>query len=99
LLGFPVARDVFWGDDSPSPDLHWADEQTSDFLAHLLADPPPELSVVLTYRGEEVSAGVRALTAKLPASLEGPAEAIPTPGGRPPVKPPDNPAGLADWAD
>src|SRR5690606_39768102 len=25
-------------------DLHWADDHTPDFLAYLLADPPPELS-------------------------------------------------------
>lgn len=48
-------------------DLHWADEQTIDFVSYLLAGPPPGLAVVLVYRGEEVSAAVRALTAKLPA--------------------------------
>lgn len=50
-------------------DLHWADDQTCEFLAYLLADPPQGLSVVLTYRGEEVAPGVRAVTAKLPASV------------------------------
>ncbi|MFD8560990.1 AAA family ATPase [Streptosporangium canum] len=45
-------------------DLHWADEQTVEFLAYLLANPPGTLSVVLTYRGEEAPAGVRALTAR-----------------------------------
>lgn len=45
-------------------DLHWADEQTVEFLAYLLANPPGALSVVLTYRGEEAPAGVRALTAR-----------------------------------
>ncbi|MFC7589331.1 hypothetical protein ACFQYP_40860 [Nonomuraea antimicrobica] len=47
-------------------DLHWAEEQTADFLAYLLGDPPPGLTVVLTYRGEEVSATVRASTIRLP---------------------------------
>ncbi|MEV0420317.1 helix-turn-helix transcriptional regulator [Streptosporangium canum] len=45
-------------------DLHWADEQTVEFLAYLLANPPGTLSVVLTYRGEEAPAEVRALTAR-----------------------------------
>ncbi|MEV4380648.1 AAA family ATPase [Streptosporangium sp. NPDC049644] len=45
-------------------DLHWADEQTVEFLAYLLAKPPATLSVVLTCRGEEASAAVRALTAR-----------------------------------
>lgn len=48
-------------------DLHWADEQTTEFLNYLMADPPDRLSIVLTYRGEEVSALVRAVTAKLPS--------------------------------
>lgn len=47
-------------------DLHWADAQTSDFLAYLAADPPAGLALVLTYRGEEVGAEVSALTARLP---------------------------------
>ncbi|MGH9242898.1 MAG: helix-turn-helix transcriptional regulator [Acidimicrobiales bacterium] len=50
-------------------DLHWADEQTVDFVSYLLAEPPPQLSVVLTFRGEEVDPGVRALTAKLSGSI------------------------------
>ncbi|GGJ53563.1 LuxR family transcriptional regulator [Streptomyces brasiliensis] len=45
-------------------DLHWADEQTVEFLTYLLAKPPGGLSVVLTYRGEEVSTAVRAITAR-----------------------------------
>ncbi|MGW4797716.1 helix-turn-helix transcriptional regulator [Nonomuraea sp. NPDC004297] len=49
-------------------DLHWADEQTAEFLAYLMAGLPGSLSVVLTYRGEEASAGVRALAAR-PADL------------------------------
>ncbi|WP_329084746.1 ATP-binding protein [Streptosporangium sp. NBC_01469] len=47
-------------------DLHWAEEQTTDFIAYLLGSPPPGLTVVLTYRGEEVSAAVRASTVRLP---------------------------------
>jgi DNA-binding CsgD family transcriptional regulator len=45
-------------------DLHWADEQTVEFLNYLLARPPAELSVVLTYRGEEAGPDVRAVTAR-----------------------------------
>ncbi|MCC5575532.1 AAA family ATPase [Microtetraspora sp. AC03309] len=50
-------------------DLHWADEQTIEFLAYLLADPPPELGLVLTFRGEEAGPGLRALTARLRPGL------------------------------
>jgi DNA-binding CsgD family transcriptional regulator len=45
-------------------DLQWADEQTVDFAAYLLAHPPPELALVITYRSHEAPAAVRALTAK-----------------------------------
>jgi DNA-binding CsgD family transcriptional regulator len=45
-------------------DLQWADEQTVDFAAYLLAQPPPELAVVITYRSQEAPAEVRALTAR-----------------------------------
>ncbi|MEU4699828.1 hypothetical protein [Nonomuraea dietziae] len=37
--------------------LHWADDQTIEFLAYLLAVAPAAVSVVLTYRGEEAAAG------------------------------------------
>jgi DNA-binding CsgD family transcriptional regulator len=50
-------------------DLHWADEQTADFVSYLLSDMPPKLSLVLTYRSEEVDPTVRVLTAKLPPSV------------------------------
>src|SRR5690606_38989096 len=50
-------------------DLHWADDQTPDFLRYLLADPPPQLSTVLTYRDEEATPAVRALTARLPRTV------------------------------
>jgi hypothetical protein len=48
-------------------DLHWMDEQTGDFLTYLLGGVPAGLSVVLTYRGEEAGAALRALTARPPA--------------------------------
>lgn len=50
-------------------DLHWADELTVDFLSYLVAAPPPELSVVLTFRGEEVDPAVPALTAAVPPEV------------------------------
>ncbi|WP_433348626.1 helix-turn-helix transcriptional regulator [Microtetraspora malaysiensis] len=50
-------------------DLHWADEQTVEFLGYLLGTPQPGLSVVLTYRGDEAAAPVRALTARPPDSV------------------------------
>ena len=51
-------------------DLHWADEQTADFVSYLLGDPPRHLSLVLTYRSEEVRAQVRALPATTPERME-----------------------------
>lgn len=50
-------------------DLHWADEQTLDWLSYVLEDPPPGLSVVLTFRGEEATPAVRALTTRLHSSM------------------------------
>lgn len=49
-------------------DLHWADESTLDFVAFLALDPPEQLSLVLTYRSEELSssASLAALAAGLP---------------------------------
>ncbi|MBB5801035.1 DNA-binding CsgD family transcriptional regulator [Saccharothrix ecbatanensis] len=47
-------------------DLHWMDEQTGDFLTYLLDGVPAGLAVVLTYRGEEAGAALRALTARPP---------------------------------
>jgi DNA-binding CsgD family transcriptional regulator/tetratricopeptide (TPR) repeat protein len=38
-------------------DLHWADETTMDFLVFLLAQGLPNLSVVATYRREDVTSG------------------------------------------
>lgn len=37
-------------------DLHWADDGTRDLLRFLVADPPPELATVLSYRREDLSA-------------------------------------------
>ncbi|MBP2327500.1 DNA-binding CsgD family transcriptional regulator [Kibdelosporangium banguiense] len=50
-------------------DLHWADEQTIDFIRYLLGEPPVWLSLVVTFRGEDAAATVRALTAKPPAAV------------------------------
>jgi DNA-binding CsgD family transcriptional regulator/tetratricopeptide (TPR) repeat protein len=50
-------------------DLHWADGQTSEFLRFLCPQLPPELTLVCTYRREEVPAGsaLLALAAHLPS--------------------------------
>ncbi|MFI7423227.1 AAA family ATPase [Nonomuraea sp. NPDC049684] len=45
-------------------DLHWADEQTIEFLAYALAVPLPEMSLVLAYRGEEAGGSVREVTGR-----------------------------------
>ncbi len=50
-------------------DLHRADEQTIDFVNYLMADPPPELPLVLTSRGEDADPRVRTLAAKLPPPM------------------------------
>jgi len=50
-------------------DLHWADEQTADFVAYVLSDPPAELVVVVTYRGEQVRPEVRAVAARAAARV------------------------------
>ncbi|GAA3622147.1 hypothetical protein GCM10022419_129780 [Nonomuraea rosea] len=50
-------------------DLHWADEQTVEFLGYLLADPPSELALVLTFRGEEAGPGLRALMTRRRAEV------------------------------
>ncbi|GLW91163.1 ATP-binding protein [Actinokineospora globicatena] len=38
-------------------DLHWADEETRHVLRFVLANPPPGLSVVATYRREDLRTG------------------------------------------
>jgi DNA-binding CsgD family transcriptional regulator len=50
-------------------DLHWADEQTIDFIGYLVAAAAPGLSLVVMYRGEEVSAAAAAITARLPEGM------------------------------
>ena len=50
-------------------DLHWADEQTPEFVNYLAANLPPHLSLVLTYRGNEVDPALRAGIAKLPSGV------------------------------
>lgn len=50
-------------------DLHWADPQTIEFLDYLLAHPPARLSLVVTFRGDEASADLRTLTARLPGEV------------------------------
>ncbi|MDG4791653.1 AAA family ATPase [Micromonospora sp. WMMD1102] len=50
-------------------DMHWADEHTLDFVGYLLGAPLAGLSMVLTYRAEEVTPKVRALTARLPSTV------------------------------
>lgn len=50
-------------------DLHWADEQTVEFLRYLLRDPPPKLALVLTYRDNEAGPDVTALTARLSPAI------------------------------
>ncbi|MGW5053681.1 ATP-binding protein [Actinokineospora sp. NPDC004072] len=39
-------------------DLHWADDGTLQLLRFLMADPPPELAVLVTYRREDVPGGM-----------------------------------------
>ncbi|GAA3671723.1 LuxR family transcriptional regulator [Nonomuraea antimicrobica] len=51
-------------------DLHWADEQTCDFIAYLVSQLPPRLALVVTHRVEEPTVpAVRALTARVPAGV------------------------------
>ncbi|MDQ4047769.1 MAG: AAA family ATPase, partial [Actinomycetota bacterium] len=53
-------------------DLHWADEGTLEFLAFLLSQPPESVSLVLTYRGEDLPAqsSLGALTSCLPREVQ-----------------------------
>lgn len=48
-------------------DLHWSDEGTSDLLRFLVSDAPRDLSLVLTYRREDIasSSSLLQLTARL----------------------------------
>ena len=49
-------------------DLQWVDDQTVDWLAYLLSEPPPDVAVVVTYRGDEAEPWVRSLPACLPST-------------------------------
>ncbi|MBM7773180.1 DNA-binding CsgD family transcriptional regulator [Actinokineospora baliensis] len=49
-------------------DLHWADDGTLQLLRFLMADPPPELAVVVTYRREDVSGDMPLGTAYRPGA-------------------------------
>ncbi|MET9230351.1 AAA family ATPase [Lentzea sp. NPDC003310] len=39
-------------------DLHWADDGSRQLLRFLMGDPPPDLSIVVTYRREDVPGGM-----------------------------------------
>jgi DNA-binding CsgD family transcriptional regulator/tetratricopeptide (TPR) repeat protein len=54
-------------------DLHWADDQTSEFVRFLCPQLPPELLLVCTYRGEDAPAAspFRSLAAELPSRTAG----------------------------
>lgn len=43
-------------------DLHWADEQTLDFLGYLAGQLPDDLSLVVSYRSEEAAPAARILS-------------------------------------
>lgn len=47
-------------------DVHWADGQTHEFIGYWLSSPRPGVALVITYRSEDASAEVSALTARLP---------------------------------
>lgn len=49
-------------------DLHWADDQTVEFLGFLVDDQPRSLALVLTLRGEEAPQRLHAITARPPSS-------------------------------
>ncbi|MFC4911825.1 ATP-binding protein [Actinomadura gamaensis] len=50
-------------------DAHWADGQTLEFLDYLLSAPPPALSVVVTYRGEDAGPDLRLVSARPAAEV------------------------------
>lgn len=53
-------------------DLHWADAGTLELLSFLVSDPPESLSLVLTYRDEQLepSSALRTLRSRAPESAE-----------------------------
>ncbi|MFE0028466.1 ATP-binding protein [Amycolatopsis sp. NPDC059021] len=48
-------------------DVHWADDGSRHLLRFLMGDPPPGLSLLLSYRGEEVPGGLPLGSAYRPA--------------------------------
>lgn len=50
-------------------DVHWSDSQTIEFLDYLVADPPPRLSTIVTFRSEDASPAMRAAIVRLPTSV------------------------------
>src|SRR5439155_4065253 len=52
-------------------DLHWSDDATGDLLRFLVSQLPEELSLVLTYRREDLPSGsaVLGLSTRLPAGV------------------------------
>lgn len=50
-------------------DIHWADAQTREFIGYWLSSPPPGVALVLTYRSEDASPEVEALTARPPSPI------------------------------
>lgn len=52
-------------------DLHWADEQTFELLRFLCPQLPPELTLICTYRGEDMSraSAFAPLAARLPSHI------------------------------
>ncbi|HEX6335739.1 MAG TPA: AAA family ATPase [Jiangellaceae bacterium] len=49
-------------------DLHWADEQTVDFVGYLLGSAAGELAIVVTFRGDELDPRARSMLSKPPTS-------------------------------
>ncbi|SES41496.1 regulatory protein, luxR family [Actinokineospora terrae] len=49
-------------------DLHWADSGSRQLLRFLMGDPPPTLSIVVTYRREDIPGGMPLGTAYRPPS-------------------------------
>jgi DNA-binding CsgD family transcriptional regulator/tetratricopeptide (TPR) repeat protein len=54
-------------------DLHWADDTTVELLRFLTPQLPPELTLVCTYRGEDLPAGspLLGLAGRLPGEIQG----------------------------
>ncbi|GAA1737399.1 LuxR family transcriptional regulator [Isoptericola hypogeus] len=50
-------------------DLHWADDQTLEFLGHLTTDPPPGLALVMTFRDGETDASARLVATSVPSDV------------------------------